>query len=149
LSVVFLHSSVGNSAQWSARLELLWQGPTLVPEPSTTDGSKGRLSNSTGGDIFVDSVMSDEIKSQSAQEPTRRDSLTPRRSEESLAPRPISMLNWKLVAWGGLIALLAVAASELTSLWWLVLVFGLLVPAISSLQAYWSANRKARPAIRP
>jgi hypothetical protein len=30
-----------------------------------------------------------------------------------------------------------------------VLVFGLLVPAISALQIYWSANRRARPAIRP
>jgi DNA-binding CsgD family transcriptional regulator len=93
--------------------------------------------------------MSEEIESQSAEEPTRRDSLAPRRSEEGLAPRPISVLNWKLVVWGGLIGLLAVAASELVSLWWLVLVFGLLVPAISALQTYWSANRRARPAIRP
>jgi ATP/maltotriose-dependent transcriptional regulator MalT len=92
--------------------------------------------------------MSEEIESQSAQEPTRRDGAAPRRSEESLAPRPMSVLNWKLVAWGGLIGLLAVAASELVSLWWLVLVFGLLVPTISALQAYWSADRKARPAIR-
>jgi DNA-binding CsgD family transcriptional regulator len=93
--------------------------------------------------------MSEEIESQSAEEPTRRDSLAPRRSEEGLAPRPISVLNWKLVVWGGLIGLLAVAASDLVSLWWLVLVFGLLVPAISALQIYWSANRRARPAIRP
>jgi DNA-binding CsgD family transcriptional regulator len=107
------------------------------------------LSDSTDGDIFVHSVMSEEIESQSAQEPTRRDGPAPRRSEESLAPRPISVLNWKLVVWGGLIALLAVAASELVSLWWLVLVFGLLVPTISALQTYWFANRKARPAIRP
>ena len=91
--------------------------------------------------------MSEEIES--AQEPTRRDGVAPRRSEEGLAPRPISVLNWKLVVWGGLISLLAVAASELVNLWWLVLVFGLLVPAISALQTYWSANRKARSAIRP
>jgi DNA-binding CsgD family transcriptional regulator len=110
---------------------------------------KGRLSDSTGDDIFVRSVMPEEIEPQSAEEPTRRDGPAPRRSEESLAPRPISVLNWKLVAWGGLIALLAVAASELVSLWWLVLVFGLLVPTISALQTYWSANRKVRPAIRP
>jgi ATP/maltotriose-dependent transcriptional regulator MalT len=93
--------------------------------------------------------MPEEIESRSAQEPTRSDGLVPRRSEESLAPRPISVLNWKLVVWGSLIALLAVAASELVSLWWLVLVFGLLVPTISALQTHWSANRKARPAIRP
>lgn len=93
--------------------------------------------------------MSEEIESQSAEEPTRSDSPAPRRSEESLAPRPISVLNWKVVVWGALIALLAVAASEVVSLWWLVLVFGLLVPAISALQTYWSANRKARSAIRP
>jgi DNA-binding CsgD family transcriptional regulator len=105
------------------------------------------LSNSIGDDIFVHGVMPEEIESQSAQEPTRRDAS--RRSEENLAPRPISVLSWKLVVWGGLIALLAVAASELVSLWWLVLVFGLLVPTISALQTYWSADRKARPAIRP
>ena len=91
--------------------------------------------------------MPEEIES--AQEPTRRDGAAPRRSEEGLAPRPISVLNWKLVVWGGLISLLAVAASELVSLWWLVLVFGLLVPVISALQTYWSANRRARSAIRP
>jgi len=93
--------------------------------------------------------MSDEIESQSAQEPTRRDGAAPRRSKEGPAPRPISVLNWKLVVWGGLIALLAVAASDVVSLWWLVLVFGLLVPAIAALQTYWSANREARSAIRP
>ena len=59
------------------------------------------------------------------------------------------MLSWKLVVWGGLIALLAVATSGLVSLWWLVLAFGLLVPTISALQASGSANRKAQPAIRP
>ena len=93
--------------------------------------------------------MSGEIEPQSSQEPARPDGPAPRRSEESLAPRPISVLNWKLVVWGGLIALLAVAASELVSLWWLVLVFGVLVPLISALQVYWSADRKARPAVRP
>ena len=92
--------------------------------------------------------MPEEIESQSAEEPTRPDGPAPWRSEEGLAPQPISVLNWKLVVWGGLISLLAVAASEVVSLWWLVLVFGLLVPTISALQAYWSANRKARPAIR-
>ena len=110
---------------------------------------KAQLSNSTGDDIFVHSVMSEETESRSAEEPTRRDSPAPQRSEESPAPRPISVLNWKLVAWGGLIVCFAVAASELTSLWWLVLIFGLLVPAISALHAYWSANRRARYAIRP
>jgi DNA-binding CsgD family transcriptional regulator len=93
--------------------------------------------------------MPEEIESQSAQDPTRRDGAAPQRSEESLAPRPMSVLTWKLVVWGGLIGLLAVAASELVSLWWLVLVFGVLVPTISALQTYRSANRKARPAIRP
>jgi DNA-binding CsgD family transcriptional regulator len=94
--------------------------------------------------------MSNEIEPQSAeQQTTRRDGATPRRSEESLAPRPVvPVLNWKLVAWGGLIALLAVAASDMVSLWWLVLVFGLLVPVISALQNYWSAKRDAGPANR-
>jgi DNA-binding CsgD family transcriptional regulator len=105
------------------------------------------LSDSTGGDIFVHGVIPEEIEPQSAEEPTRRDAS--RRSEESLAPRPISVLNWKLVAWGALIGLLAVAASEIVSLWWLVLVFGLLVPTISALQTYWSAHRNARLATRP
>ena len=54
------------------------------------------------------------------------------------------------MAWGGLVALLAaVTASERVSLWWLVLVFGLLVPAISALQAFWSTRRQARPAVDP
>ena len=57
------------------------------------------------------------------------------------------MLNWRLVAWGGLVVCFAVAASGLTSLWWLVLVFGLLVPVISALQSRWSADRKVGPEI--
>lgn len=89
----------------------------------------------------------EEIEPRSAEEPARRDGPPQRRSEEGLAPRPVSVLNWKLVAWGALIGVLAVAASEMVSLWWLVLAFGVLVPTISALQAHWSANRKAR--IRP
>jgi ATP/maltotriose-dependent transcriptional regulator MalT len=91
--------------------------------------------------------MSEEIEPKSAAEPARSDSQPQRRSEESPAPRPVSVLNWKLVAWGALIGLLAVAASDVVSLWWLVLVFGLLVPVVSALQAHLSTNRKAR--IRP
>ena len=93
--------------------------------------------------------MPDEIETRAAGEPARSDVPDRRRSEESLAARPASVLNWRLVAWGGLVACFAVAASELTSLWWLVLVFGLLVPVISALQTYWSADRKARPEVRP
>ena len=43
----------------------------------------------------------------------------------------------------------AVAASGLTSLWWLVLVFGLLVPVISALQTRRTADREAQLAILP
>ncbi len=57
--------------------------------------------------------------------------------EEQDAARTVPALGCRLVAWGGIIALLAVAASELTGLWWLVLLFGLLVPAISALQVLW------------
>lgn len=65
------------------------------------------------------------------------------------ASEPASVLNWKLVAWGGLIGVLAVVASELTSLWWFVLVFGLLVPVVSALQARWSTERKVQPTVPP
>jgi hypothetical protein len=61
----------------------------------------------------------------------------------------VPAFGWRLVAWGGLIALLAVAASELTGLWWLVLLFGLLVSAVSALQALWSTNDDAPSAIPP
>jgi ATP/maltotriose-dependent transcriptional regulator MalT len=88
--------------------------------------------------------MPDEIETRAAGEPARSDVLD-RRSEESLAARPVSVLNWRLVAWGGLVVCFAVAASELTSLWWLVLVFGLLVPVISALQTRRSADREIRP----
>lgn len=94
--------------------------------------------------------MSEEIEARNAGEPARSDAPDRRRSGESPAARPGSVLNWRLVAWGGLVACFAVGASELTSLWWLVLVFGLLVPVISALQTYWSAERKVhQPAIRP
>ncbi len=63
--------------------------------------------------------MPEEIESLSAEEPTRSRDLDPQRSAQDPAPGLVSVLNWKLVAWGGLIGLLAVAASELTSLWWL------------------------------
>lgn len=53
------------------------------------------------------------------------------------------------MVWGVLIAAAALAASETTSLWWLVLAFGLLLPAISALQAFWSTHRRTRPAVGP
>jgi ATP/maltotriose-dependent transcriptional regulator MalT len=93
--------------------------------------------------------MPEEIESQSAEQPARGDDSVPRRSGVDPAPRPVSVLNWKLVVWGGLVGFLAVAASELVSLWWLVLVFGLLVPAISALQTWWSTSHEDRSAIRP
>ena len=46
------------------------------------------------------------------------------------------------MAWGALIVLFSAVLSELTSLWWLVLLFGLAVPAISALQARWYAEGK-------
>ena len=91
--------------------------------------------------------MPEEIEPRSAGESARSDVPDRRRSEESPAERPVSMLNWRLVAWGGLVVCFAVAASGLTSLWWLVLVFGLLVPVISALQSYRSADRKVRPEV--
>ena len=93
--------------------------------------------------------MTEEIEPQAAEDPARPDGPAPRRSRESLPPRPVSVLSWRLVVWGALTALLAVAASELTGFWWLVLLFGLLMPAVSALQAYWSAGSKARLAARP
>lgn len=93
--------------------------------------------------------MPEEIEPQPAGEPARSEAPDRRRSEERPAPQPSSGLNWRLVAWGGLVVCFAVAASGLTSLWWLVLVFGLLVPVISALQSRWSADRKVGPEIRP
>jgi ATP/maltotriose-dependent transcriptional regulator MalT len=93
--------------------------------------------------------MPEEIEPQSAGEPARSDAPDRRRSEEVPAAQPVSVLNWRLVAWGGVVVCFAVAASGLTSLWWLVLVFGLLVPVISALQSHWSADRKVQPEIPP
>src|SRR5918997_2561841 len=98
--------------------------------------------------------MPEEIEPQSAAEPARSDAPDRQRSEkgpavQGPAAQPVSGLNWRLVAWGGLVVCFAVAASELTSLWWLVLVFGLLVPVISALQTRRSADREVGPEIRP
>ena len=81
--------------------------------------------------------MPEEIEPQPAGEPARSEAPDRRLSEVSPAAQPVSVLNWRLVAWGGLVVCFAVAASGLTSLWWLVLVFGLLVPVISALQTRW------------
>ena len=73
--------------------------------------------------------------------------LYPRSRGDHPASQPISVLNWSLVAWGALIGILAVTASSFTGLWWFLLIFGLLVPLVSALQARWSAESKSSPEI--
>ena len=93
--------------------------------------------------------MPEEIDPASTEEPPPSASADPGRSKDSPVPLSATVLNWRMVAWGGAISFLAVAASEITSLWWLVLLFGLLVPAILALRAYWSADRNDPPASHP
>ena len=47
--------------------------------------------------------------------------------------------------WGALIVLFSAVLSELTSTWWLVLLFGLAIPATSALQARWAAEGQSSP----
>ncbi|HEY6580166.1 MAG TPA: response regulator transcription factor [Rubrobacter sp.] len=89
--------------------------------------------------------MPDRIERHRAQEPSDGYGLNPASRQDSPASQPISVLNWRLVAWGGLIGVLAIAASSFTSLWWFLLIFGLLVPVVSALQARWSAERNVGP----
>jgi len=87
-------------------------------------------------------VMPDRIERHRAHEPPDSYNLYPGPRGDRPASQPVSVLNWRVVAWGGLIGLLAIAASSFTSLWWFLLIFGLLVPVVSALQARWSAGRK-------
>jgi ATP/maltotriose-dependent transcriptional regulator MalT len=91
--------------------------------------------------------MPDRIERDRAHEPSDSRSPYPKPGEDSTAPQPISVLNWRLVAWGGMIGLLAILASSFTSLWWFLLIFGLLVPLVSALQARWSAEHEVEPEI--
>ncbi|MBA2713532.1 MAG: hypothetical protein H0U55_08275, partial [Rubrobacteraceae bacterium] len=92
--------------------------------------------------------MPDRIERHRAHEPP--DSYGPYSGARGDRPasQPVSVLNWRLVAWGGLIGLLAIMASTFTSLWWFLLIFGLLVPLVSALQARWSAEREVGSEIR-
>jgi hypothetical protein len=78
-------------------------------------------------------VMPDRIERHRAHEPPDSYNLYPGPRGDRPASQPVSVLNWRLVAWGGLIGLLAIAASSFTSLWWFLLIFGLLVPVVSAL----------------
>jgi ATP/maltotriose-dependent transcriptional regulator MalT len=91
--------------------------------------------------------MPDRIERHRAQEPSDGYGLNPGSRQDSPASQPIYVLNWRLVAWGGMIGVLAIAASSFTSLWWFLLIFGLLVPVVSALQARWSAERNVGPDI--
>ncbi len=93
--------------------------------------------------------MPDEMERRPPKESTRNEGPDPGPPEENGAPRTVPVLGWGLIAWGVLISGAALAASETTGLWWLVLVFGLLVPATSALQALWSTRRQARPTVGP
>ena len=89
--------------------------------------------------------MPEEIDARPAEELDRGGSPDSRGPGESPAPRPTSILNWRLVVWGALILLFSAVLSELTSMWWLVLLFGLAVPAVSALQARWAAEGQPSP----
>lgn len=91
--------------------------------------------------------MPERIERHSTHETSDRYGLYPGPLEDSTVSQPISVLNWRLVVWGGLIGVLAIAASSFTSLWWFLLIFGLLVPVVSALQARWSAERNVGPEI--
>lgn len=97
----------------------------------------------------MDGIMPDEMEHRPPKEGTRNEDLGSGPPEENGGSRTMSAPGWGLIVWGVLIAGAALAASETTSLWWLVLVFGLLVSVISALQSFWSTRRRARPAIDP
>ena len=93
--------------------------------------------------------MPEEPDSTPAKGPSRNGGPDPGRPAQRPASETGSLLNWKLVVWGVLISGAALAASETTGLWWLVLVFGLLVPAISALRTFRPADREVRSVDRP
>ena len=97
----------------------------------------------------MDGIVTDEPENRFPKERTRGGGPDPGLSEEDGGSRAVPVMGWGLVAWGFLIAVVALAASETTGLWWLVLIFGLLVPAIPALRAFRSTRRGARPAVGP
>lgn len=97
----------------------------------------------------MDGIVPDEPENRSPEERTRGRGPAPGPPGENGAPRAVPAMSWGLVVWGFLIAVAALAASETTGLWWLVLVFGLLVPAVSALQSSRSTRRGVRPAVEP
>lgn len=97
----------------------------------------------------MDGIVPDEPKNRPPEDRPRGGGPDAGPPAENGASRAVPVMGWGLVAWGFLIAVVALAASETTGLWWLVLVFGLLVPAIPALRAFRSARRGARPAVGP
>lgn len=97
---------------------------------------------------IIDGIVPDETENRSPEAGPRGESPDPGPPENDVS-RTVPVMGWGLVVWGFLIAVVALAASETTGLWWLVLVFGLLVPAIPALQAFRSTRRGARPAVGP
>ena len=97
----------------------------------------------------MDGIVTDEPENRSPEGRVRLGGPDPGPPEENGAPRNMPVAGWGLVAWGFLICVVALAASETTGLWWLVLVFGLLVPAIPALRAFGSTRRGAGRAVGP
>lgn len=87
----------------------------------------------------MDDIVPDDTENRSPIERTRSEGPDPG------PPRTAPVLGWGLVVWGFLIATAALAASETTNLWWLVLVFGLLLPAVSTLRVLWTRERGIPP----
>jgi ATP/maltotriose-dependent transcriptional regulator MalT len=91
--------------------------------------------------------MPDRSEGHRDHEPSDSHSLYPGPRGDLPESQPVSVLNWSFVGWGGLIGILAVTASSFTGLWWFLLIFGLLVPLVSALQARWSAESKSSPEV--
>jgi len=84
------------------------------------------------------------VDDSSGSETSRTNSGTERREAPA---RPL--LGWGMILWGVFIVVFSRGFAEVTSFWWLVLIFGLIVPLTSAAQALVAARGDSRYATPP